>query len=134
MSTALANPTVVVNNVTIAVVPNSVKYTEGLGEQNMRAASSGGGSVEQVFSRNIENNFSMVSFSVFNSPANIATARVWKTNENQNVISISGTVTDNGVSSTFSRSFTNAAILNNYEVNLGADTEIELEFQSDAAA
>ena len=66
MSIALADPSVVINNEPVAVVPNSVKYTEGSGEQTMRAASTGGGGVQQVFSRNVETNFSKVMFEVYN--------------------------------------------------------------------
>lgn len=134
MSTAVANPQVTVNNIVVKVVPNSVKYTEGLGAQNIRAASSGGSSVEQVYSKNVEENFSKVMFEIFNTVEDIESARTWKANNNQNVISITGTVTQNGVESTITRSFTNAAILNDYEVALGADTTVPLEFQSDAAA
>lgn len=133
MSTALANPQVTVNNDVVEVVPNSVSYDEGLGEQIMRAASTGGGGVNQVYSRNIESNFSMVKFALYNSPENVDLIRTWKQNQNGNGITISGTVTDSGVQTTLTRTFNNAAILNNYEVNLGADTNIELEFTSDAA-
>lgn len=134
MTVALANPQVTVNNIPVSVVPNSVMYTEGLGEQNMRAASTGGDSVEQVYSQNIENNFSKISFEIYPTPDNINLARVWKINRNANVITVIGDVTSGGVTTSIQRSFTNAAILNDYDVALGADTTIELEFQSDAAA
>ncbi len=134
MSVAIANPQVTINNIAVSVVPNSVSYTEGFGEQTIRAASTGGSSVEQVFSQNIESNFSKVMFGIFPTPENIASARVWKTNLNANVITITGDVTSNGVTTSFQRTFTNAAILNDYDVPLGSDTTIELEFQSDAAA
>lgn len=134
MSVAIANPQVTVNNIAVSVAPNSVSYTEGFGEQTIRAASTGGSSVEQVFSQNIESHFSKAMFGIYPTPENINLARVWKTNLNANVITITGNVTSNGVTTSFQRTFTNAAILNDYDVPLGSDTTIELEFQSDAAA
>ena len=61
----LSNIAVSVNNDPIAIVPNSVSYTEGFGEQTMRAASVGGASVEQVFSQDLESTFSMVKFEIY---------------------------------------------------------------------
>lgn len=130
MSIALANVSVVVNNEPVAIVPNSFKYTEGKGEQTMRAASSGGGAVEQVFSENVEMNFSMVSFGLFNDIDSIETARSWKSSKNNNVVSFSGATSDG---KTIERTFTQSAILNDYEVELGADTNFEIEFKSNPA-
>lgn len=126
----LSDPSVVVNNEPIAIVPNSVKYTEGAGEQKMRAASTGGGNATQVYSDDVETNFSMVAFAIFNTPEFINLARTWKKNRNQNVVVISGK-TANG--DKLRRTFNQAAILNDYEVNLGSDTTVELEFQSNPA-
>lgn len=133
MSVPLANPQVTVNNEAVAIVPNSVTYTEGFGEQTMRAASAGGASVEQVFSQNIETNFSMVKFEVYNDPQTIALVRSWKVAGNQNVVTVTGTVVDGISVNTLLRTFSKAAILNDFEVALGADTTIEVEFKSDAA-
>lgn len=130
MSIALANVSVVVNNEPVAIVPNSLKYTEGKGEQNMRAASSGGGAVEQVFSTNVEMNFSMVSFSLFNDIDSIEIARSWKNGLNTNVVSFSGKTSDG---KSMERTFTQSAILNDYEVELGSDTNFEIEFKGNPA-
>ena len=94
MAIALADVSVVINNEPIAIVPNSVTYTEGLGEQNMRVASAGGGSVEQVFSNDIETNLSMVNFEVFNDIETIELVRSWKVNRNNNTVSLSGRTPD----------------------------------------
>ena len=122
---ALANPTVLINNLAVAVVPNSVSYTEGKGEQTMRVQSAGGGSVQTVLSNNVETNLSTVKLSVFPTSDIIDQMLVWKNNLNQNVISITG--------AGLTRSFTNAALITDYEVALGSDTQIDLEFKSDAA-
>ena len=130
MSIALADPSVVVNNEPVAVVPNSVKYTEGAGEQTMRAASTGGGGVQQVFSRNVETDFSKVMFEVFNDIETIEDLRGWKKNSNQNVVVVTGKTPDG---KTLRRTFNQAAMLNDYEVGLGSDTTIPVEFSSNAA-
>lgn len=130
MSIVISAPTVIVNNEPVAIVPNTLVYTEGKGEQNVRAASTGGGAVEQVFSDNVENNFSMVQFEVFNDANSIKSARAWKSNRNLNVVQIAGTAPDG---TSVERTFQNAAILNDYEVALGSETTVPLEFKSDAA-
>lgn len=130
MSIALADPSIVVNNEPVSIVPNSVAYDEGLGEQTMRAASTGGGGTEQVFANNVETNFGMVKFALYNDIASIELARSWKTNRNQNVVTMTGKTPDG---QSITRSFTQAAILNNYEVALGSDTSFELEFKSNTA-
>ena len=117
MSIVISAPTVIVNNEPVAIVPNTLVYTEGKGEQNVRAASTGGGAVEQVFSDNVENNFSMVQFEVFNDANSIKSARAWKSNRNLNVVQIAGTAPDG---TSVERTFQNAAILNDYEVALGS--------------
>ena len=129
MSTQLSNPTVLVNNVQVAIKPNSVKYTEGLGEQKIRAASTGSGQVEQIYSEDIESNFSSVSFDMPATVDNVVNQRAWKTNKNQNIVQILGSTPEGSITKTF----TNAALLNDVEVMLGSDTDITIEFKSNPA-
>lgn len=129
MATQLTDPLVTVNNDPVAIKPNSVMFTEGLGEQSIRAASAGGGQVEQVYANNIESNFSQVKFEMPATVENIARAREWKANRNQNVVQITGRTPEGRVT----RSFTQAGILNDYEVNLGVDTDIPIEFKANPA-
>lgn len=129
MAVQLANALVTVNNDPVAIIPNSLVFTEGLGEQSIRAASAGGGQVEQIYSDNIESNFSMVNFDIPATVENIARARAWKTNRNQNVVQIMGSTPEGNVT----RTFTQAALLNDYEVALGTDTNVSIEFKSNPA-
>lgn len=133
MAVVIANPQVEVNNVAFAIKPNSLAFTEGFGEQIVRAASAGGRSVVQIFADNIEDNFSDVKFSLDNTIENIEAARVWKTQPGVNGIVVSGTVTDGTTSKNFRRVFNKASLTNNYEVPLGADVSLDLEFKSDPA-
>ncbi len=129
MSVQLADALVTVNNNPIAIIPNSLKYTEGLGEQIIRAASVGGGQVEQIYANNIETNFASVMFDMPATVDNIAQAREWKTNRNANLVQIAGSTPEGRVT----RSFTQAAILNDYEVALGSETNITVEFKANQA-
>lgn len=129
MATQLSDPLVLVNNDPVAIIPNTVSFTEGLGEQNVRAASTGGGATQQVYSHNVETNFSTVKFEVPATVQNIEKLRQWKTARNQNVVQIAGQTPEGAIT----RSFTQAAILNDYEVNLGSDTNISVEFKANSA-
>ena len=133
MAVVLANPQVVVNNISLAIKANSLDFTEGFGEQIVRAASAGGASVVQILADNIEDNFSEVKFSLEPTIDNINNARVWKSSPGQNVISVTGTVTDGTTEQTFSRTFSKASITNNYSVMLGSDTSVDLEWKSEPA-
>ena len=133
MGVVFANPQVVVNNIALAIKPNSLSFTEGFGEQIVRAASAGGAQVEQILADNIEDNFSEVKFALDPTESNIANARIWKAQPGQNVVSVTATATEGSVTTTFSRTFQKATITNNYDVPLGADTQIDLEWKSSPA-
>jgi hypothetical protein len=122
---AVSNPAVVINNLAVPVVPNSVSYTEGFGEQNMSVQSAGGGNIDTVFSDNVETHISKVMFTMKNTAENIALIRGWKVNKNANAITVTG--------DDLNRSFSGMALVSDYEVKLGADTVIELEFQGNPA-
>lgn len=130
MSIALADPSLIMNNEPVAIVPNSLTFTEGKGEQTMRAASTGGGGIESVYSNNVETNLSMLKFSVYNDPETIEILRGWKNNSNQNVGVVTGKTSDG---KTLRRTFNRAGLITDYEVALGADTTIEVEFKSSPA-
>lgn len=129
MAVQLANALVTVNNDPVAIIPNSLMFTEGLGEQSIRAASVGGDQTEQIYSDDIESNFSTISFEIPATIENIAKAREWKTNKNQNVVQVLGSTPEGSMT----RTFTQAAFLNNYEVALGSDTNIPIEFKANPA-
>lgn len=125
----LSNVAVTVNNAPIAIVPNSCEFDEGFAEYNVRAASTGGQSVEDVFSEDMETAFSMVKFSIYPDIEGINLARSWKAKRNSNAVVITGSL--NGVS--FRRTFKNASLPAKYSVPLSNDSVIELEFKSKAA-
>jgi len=128
MAFAISDPAVVINNEPVTLAPGSVVYTEGLGEQNIRAQSSGNGSVDQVYSDDVTTHFSMVKFAVYNVIDSIELMRTLKRNRNANVVTVSGV--DPTTGSKITRTFNKAALLNDYEVAFGSDTTIELDFKS----
>lgn len=125
----LADAAVVVNNEAVAIMPNTLMFKEGLGEQNVRAASVGSGKVEQVYARNVETSVGAVKFELPTTPENIKLARAWKANQNQNVVQVAGSTPEGEVT----RTFTGAALVTDYEVNVGSETSIEVEFHTNPA-
>lgn len=129
MSEQLSNAQVLVNNDVVAIIPNTLTFTEGLGEQSIRAASAGGAQTEQVFSDDIEKRYSTVKFEIPPTVENIAKARAWKINKNQNLVQIAGRTIDGKLTRTFSQ----AALLSDYEVPLTSDGNISLEWRANPA-
>ena len=125
---AISKPNVVVNNNTVAIVPGSCKFTEGEGTTNVRAASSGGGSVELIISDNAEEKIGMISFELPNTAENINLARGWKKNPGANVVEVNGEA--GGVA--FNRVFNAASIANDYEAELSTDGKLSLEWKTEA--
>lgn len=126
--TAIVNPRLTANNQTVSIVPNSLTYTEGKGEQQIRIQSSGGGAVETVYVNNVEGFKSILKFSLENTGENIQLALSWKNNANNNVFDITS------ATGNFSRSVLEAAVTNDYEVGLGSDTKIQIEVMGRQAA
>lgn len=125
MSISLANPTLTINNIAVYYMPNSIVYTEGYGEYNQRAQTSGNGAVDIVFSQNVETKMSNFKFDVANTLENIDLAKNWKKNLNQNTITI--------IDNSYSRTITSAALISDFEVNLGSEGVISLEFRGNSA-
>ena len=121
-----STPAVYVNNSNVPIMPNTVVYTEGLGEDSVKAASTGGGGIELLSSKNVEDNYSKVAFSIPATKENIELALVWKNNGSENVVAL---VSEND----FTRTFTRATLITNYDVNLQSDGQIDLEFSANAA-
>lgn len=130
MAEQVSNAAVLVNNDVVAIAPNTLSYTEGLGEQSIRAASAGGNQTEQIFSDNIEMRYSTVKFEIPSTLANIAKVRTWKQNKNANLIQISAKTADGNLT----RSFSQAALLTDVEVPLTNDGNMTLEWRANPAA
>jgi hypothetical protein len=131
MASVINNPSVNINNNPVPVVANSVVLVEGLGEQDLKVESTGGGNVIQVYCDNIETKISQVNFDMLNTVQNINQARGWKVNKNLNTITITGKDSVTGDSVT--RTIVGAALTNNYEIELSSDGKLSLEFKGQTA-
>lgn len=121
----LYDPTLIIDNLVVAYVPGSIRFTEGKGEQKLRVQTGGGGSIQQVLAEDITKKQSNVKFKVEPTAANIDFMRALKSNLSGHVITISAPE--------FTRTITGAILVNDYEIELGMDSEIELEFVGNAA-
>lgn len=115
-----------INNVVVPYVPNTFKFTEGFGEYKQRGAVVGSGRSEVVFSEDAESKLSKVMFELYPTAENIELARAWKAGKSSNVIEY--------IADGMQRTITTAAIINDYENEIGADTTISLEWMGDPAS
>jgi hypothetical protein len=130
MAITLSVPSVIANNETIAIVPNSFTYDGGEGEINVRAASGGGNNVESVHSVNAEGKIGKCSFDVYLTPDMDSKIRTWKNNVGQNVIQVVQRLSGGAVT----RSFARMSLMNQVERNASSDGVVSLEFAGDPMA
>jgi len=128
MTSYISAPTIIINNQTIKIKPNSCKITLGLGETKVRAESAGGGSVSTITAIDVATKIGKVAFTLEPSAKAVDLVRGWKSNGNNNVVQTPDSKTG------FFITFTNAALVNDPEIGLSADGEIPCEFQSDPAS
>lgn len=131
MSITLSVPSVIVNNETIAIVPNSFSYDGGEGEINVRAASGGGNTVESVHSVNAENKIGGCKFDVYLTPDMDSRVRTWKNQVGQNNIQFVQRISGGG---NVTRSFSRMSLINQVERNASSDGVVSLEFKGDPMA
>jgi hypothetical protein len=115
----ISDPSVVVNDITVNVVPNSVSYKSGKGEKSVKVQSAGNGLVSVVNSTNVETKKGMVKFSVYSTEQAIALKELWQSNGGGNVIELGS------VNLTMSQ----GTMVNDPEITLSDDGKVELEFQ-----
>ena len=128
MATQLNDIIILVNNTQVAYTADSLSWKDGFGEYSIRNAVVGGGQTEQVFSKNLSSKFGMVKFSMPTTEENEALKRAWKAGDNSNVIELIGSA-----GSSFTKIFTQGAILEDPESNAATDGNIEIEFQTNKA-
>lgn len=116
----LSNPSIEVNDAAIAIVPNSLTYRTGKGNITIRSQSAGGNSISIVKTENAETKVSMVKFKLFNTKSNVALLRDWQD-------TIDG-VTIRFSDGDFFESFRTMFVVTDPDIALGADGELEIEF------
>ncbi len=123
----LATPTVVVNDDTIEIVPNSLKYKLGLGDVNIRTQQSGT-VVTTVVNEDAETKLSMVSFSQILTGVSDAQVQVWLEAR------VNGGVTIEFFDGSIARSFRSMVLVTEPERITGSEGSVELEFQGPPGA
>jgi hypothetical protein len=131
MSITLSVPSVIVNNQTIAIVPNSFSYDGGEGEINVRAASGGGNTIESVHSVNAEGKIGGCKFDVYLTPDVDSLIRTWKNQVGQNNIQFVQRLSGGG---NFTRSLSRQSLINAVERGASSDGVVSLEFKGDPMA
>ena len=128
MSTQLNDIIILVNNAQVAYTADSLSWKDGFGEYSVRNAVVGGGQTEQVFAKDLSTKFGMVKFTMPSVQENEDNKRAWKTNDNNNVVELIGPT-----GSSFTKIFTQAAILDDPETHAATDGNIEVEFLANPA-
>lgn len=121
----LVDPTIIIDNLVVAYIPNSLELTEGFGEQKLRIQTGGGGSRQQVLADDVSKKQSNVKFKMEPTADNIDFLRAIKSNLDGHVITISAP--------DMTRTITGALLVNDYVVKMGAEGEIDLEFVGNSA-
>jgi hypothetical protein len=129
MAVQLSDPSISINGDTINIVPNSVEFDEGFGEQELMVQSAGNGILSTVYSNNVETNIGMIKFEMRSTVDNLNFIRSIKANLNQNVVVLTG-ITHDGKNLT--RTYTEAALTNNYTGKLSSDGTIPVEMKGNA--
>ena len=124
----LSVPTVIINNETYKIVPNSFVYDGGEGEINVRSASAGGGNSASVHSQNAETQIGKCKFDIFLLPGVDADIAEWKENIGANNVKAIQR-SESGDSVTLS--WDNMSLVNPVERQASSDGVTSLEFEGD---
>lgn len=124
----LSVPTVIINNETFAIVPNSFKYDGGEGEVNVRAASAGGGNTTSVHSQNAETQIGKCMFDIFLNTTTDPYIAIWKDAVGANSIQV---IQRDAGGDSVTLSFDNMSLVNAVERDASADGVTSLEWAGD---
>lgn len=124
----LSVPSILVNNQTWQIVPNSFMYDGGEGETNVRSASGGGGSSSSVHSEDAESKIGKCKFDAYLLSNLDSQVAILKENTGANTVQALQRSND-GDSVTLS--WANMSLVNNVEREASADGVVSLEFEGD---
>ena len=121
MGRTLSNPTVEVNDIIIAIKPNSLSFKKGKGDKNVRAQSAGGNSIDTIITEDAETKVSMVKFMLITTKEGIELLDGWEdAGDSGNTVRLSD--------GDFVVSFRKMVVTTEPERGTGADGETEVEF------
>ncbi len=126
MTAIITNPALVINNVPITYIPNTLKYKEGIGDVTVKTQTAGGRSIDIITSYDITTARSMVSFDMASTLVNVEQARQWKIRSTTGQFNAIRLTDAQG----FSRSFRQATMTSDPEVGLGNDGTLSISFEA----
>ncbi len=119
----ISEGTLEVNDEVIAYLSNSLAYNRGGGEVNVVAQTVGGGGIEAVSTTDPETRLGMVKFSMRSTARSDQLLSAWQNAIAENVVRISDSATE------ISFVLTGASVVNNPDLETGADGTVEVEFK-----
>jgi hypothetical protein len=122
----IVSPQLIINNLAIQYVPNSVEIDLGLGEQSVKALSGGAGITDTAYFKNSESNIGIVKFKRYSRDETILLLQDWKALENANLIQVQA---ETGQVFTFQF----MALTNRVELMIGNEETTQFEFQGNPA-
>lgn len=120
-SRTLSNPNIQVDNNTVSIVPNSLKYKSGKGDVKLNPQAAGGTSISMVISQDASTMKSAVSFSLYPTQTNIDLLAAWQGAAEGVSISFSD--------GTFTKQFRQMYVIGDPEIELGADKSFTVPFE-----
>jgi len=124
---ALSLPALIINNITIAIVPGSLTYKGGKIKTNVETVSSGGGKVETVHSRDATEAKSEVKFQMRLTTDVDGKIADWDDNVAENVIIFAEVIGKQKAK----RIFEGMSLIDDPERNVSPDGTVELVFQGE---
>ena len=118
---SLSSPNIQVNNDTVAIEPNTFKFTKGKGNVTVNPQSAGGNSVEMVISEDATTKKSMCSFEVRPTKDNYDLFSSWQ--DATDGVTIIASEED------FTVQFRSMYVTTDPEWNIGADQTVTIEFE-----
>lgn len=117
----LANPTVIIDDETIEIKPNSLSYKDGRGDAKVRTQAAGDG-VTTVVTVDAETKISMVKFTMLLTSNSDISTNQWASKRETTGCTIEFF---DGIR----KSFVRMALMTDPEKMTGAEGEVEVEFQ-----
>ena len=125
----LADVTLEVNDDNMGYEPNTLIVDDGISATTVRAASTGGGSVELIFGQDVADSISEVEFELPTTERNIELVRAMQQNVGGNTVALSS----NRTGSSFSSTITQATVTNKPKYELTIDGTIKVEMKGNPA-
>ena len=126
----LSNPLVLLNGESYSIVPNSLSVKIGRGTKSMKTEAAGT-VLNAVYSDNLEDAVSEVTFSLYTTTENINNLEVVRDAANANTLELVLTSVDGD---SLNLTMTNAAITNEPEINFKSEGQTQYIFQGDQLA